>query len=36
MSTGTRMRSAGTRKEAQIKARPSLLSNSLGVHTSDL
>ena len=36
MSTGTRLRSEGTRKEAPVKSRPSLLHNSLGVHTSDL
>lgn len=36
MSTGTRLRSAGTRKEANVRSRPSILHNSLGVHTSDL
>lgn len=36
MSSGTRLRDAGKRQPQAIKARPGLLSNSLGVHTSDL
>eukprot|EP00966_Prymnesium_polylepis_P252688 5841469-Prymnesium_polylepis.2 len=36
MSSGTRLRDAGKRQPQDIKARPGLLSNSLGVHTSDM
>lgn len=36
MASGTRLREAGQRKPVAIKARPGLLSNSLGVHDNEL
>lgn len=36
MASGTRLREAGQRRPQTLTARPSLLSNSLGVHNSDL
>ena len=36
MASGTRLREAGLRRPAAIKPRPGLISNSLGVHNSEL
>lgn len=36
MASGTRLREAGQRRPAAVKARPGLLSNSLGVHDNEL
>lgn len=36
MASGTRLRESGQRRPISVKARPGLLSNSLGVHDSEL
>jgi hypothetical protein len=36
MASGTRLREAGQRRPATVKPRPGLLSNSLGVHDSEM
>lgn len=36
MASGTRLREAGQRKPTKVKSRPGLLSNSLGIHDSDV